>query len=146
MPTPKTNFARRGGKIGGGKVYNSQRATSDSPLRNRSQLTGAGLGKGLANRYVKRKQPKDTIMGVPKGDLRRLARRGGVKRISAQVYDTAGFYLREFVTDVCWWSKILLIVACSRLHGIRGTWETQNCPCYGCYLCSSKEGASYLWI
>lgn len=34
-----------------------------------------------------RKIIRDTIHGVTKGDIRRLARRGGVKRISANIYD-----------------------------------------------------------
>jgi histone H4 len=84
------NFARRGGK-----VISSQRAESSPP----SQRKGAGLGKSIVRRRHFR-LPKDTILGITKGDLRRLARRGGVKRISGGVYDTARFYLREFLKDV----------------------------------------------
>ena len=83
-------YARRGGK-----VLNSQRAPN-SPS---SQRRGVGLGKGVVRRRHMRVQ-KDTIHGITKGDLRRLARRGGVKRISAAVYDTARYYLREFLVDV----------------------------------------------
>jgi len=36
---------------------------------------------------VSRKIVKETIRGITKGDIRRLARRGGVKRISASIYD-----------------------------------------------------------
>ena len=41
---------------------------------------GKGLGKGGAKRH--RKVLRDNIQGIPKPAIRRLARRGGVKRIS----------------------------------------------------------------
>ena len=77
-------FARRGGKV----------------LNHSQRTSGIGLGKGVANRRRTRMMPRDTIMGITKGDLRRLARRGGVKRISADVYQTARVYLSEFLRDV----------------------------------------------
>jgi histone H3/H4 len=43
---------------------------------------------------------KDNIQGVTKGDIRRLARRGGVKRISANIYDETRVQLRKFLEDV----------------------------------------------
>jgi len=47
---------------------------------------GRGLGgKGSGRRH--RKIVKDTIRGITKNDIRRLARRGGVKRISGQIYE-----------------------------------------------------------
>ncbi|KAH7353637.1 histone-fold-containing protein [Plectosphaerella cucumerina] len=47
---------------------------------------GKGKGKGMgAKRH--RKILKDTITGITKPAIRRLARRGGVKRISASIYD-----------------------------------------------------------
>ncbi|KAF6833442.1 histone H4 [Colletotrichum musicola] len=43
-----------------------------------------------AHAYLKvRKIMKDTIRGITKPAIRRLARRGGVKRISAMIYDDA---------------------------------------------------------
>src|SRR3954468_16189397 len=44
-------------------------------------LGGKGLGKGGAKRH--RKILRDNIQGITKPAIRRLARRGGVKRISA---------------------------------------------------------------
>jgi histone H4 len=38
--------------------------------------------------------------GISKGGIRRLARRAGVKRISANVYDEARAVLKGFVKDV----------------------------------------------
>lgn len=43
---------------------------------------GKGLGKGGAKRH--RKILRDNIQGITKPAIRRLARRGGVKRISAR--------------------------------------------------------------
>ncbi|MCJ1445179.1 MAG: Histone H4 [Stictis urceolatum] len=51
----------------------------------RGAKVGYGLGKGGAKRH--RKILRDNIRGITKGDIRRLARRGGVKRISGLIYD-----------------------------------------------------------
>lgn len=65
------------GVIGGGKVGTG----------------GKGLGQGGFRRH--RKIVKDSVRGITKGDLRRLARRGGVKRISGNLYDD----IRTAMTD-----------------------------------------------
>jgi len=59
---------------------------------------GLGLGKGGARRH--RKVLRDTILGVTKGSIRRLARRGGVKRISGLIYEETRGVLKEFVNNV----------------------------------------------
>ncbi|OBT68686.1 hypothetical protein VE03_01783 [Pseudogymnoascus sp. 23342-1-I1] len=47
---------------------------------------GVGGTRGVgARRY--RKIVRDSIHGITKGDIKRLARRGGVKRISAMIYE-----------------------------------------------------------
>ncbi|OBT75374.1 hypothetical protein VF21_04690 [Pseudogymnoascus sp. 05NY08] len=61
----------------------------------KSRFGGAGKGTAVPNssgtrgvgarRY--RKIVRDSIHGITKGDIKRLARRGGVKRISAMIYD-----------------------------------------------------------
>lgn len=38
---------------------------------------------------------------MTRGDIRRLARRGGVKRISANIYDEVRNVMRMFLEDVC---------------------------------------------
>ena len=92
--TMKGNFARRGGKV----HSSSQRITlSPSPSQRRP---GLGLGKGIAIRRRTVRLARDTILGITKNDIRRLARRGGVKRISAGVYDTARAAMRAFLKDV----------------------------------------------
>ena len=45
---------------------------------------GKGLGKGGAKRH--RKVLRDNIQGITKPAIRRLARRGGVKRISGLIF------------------------------------------------------------
>lgn len=63
---------------------------------------GKGLGKGLGKGYVKRrKKPmRDNLHGITKPAIRRLARRGGVKRISGKIYDEVRNVLKEFLTGV----------------------------------------------
>lgn len=58
---------------------------------------GLGTGKG-AKRY--RKVVKDSVQGVTKGDIRRLARRGGVKRISGGIYDEVRSQLKKRLEDI----------------------------------------------
>ncbi|KAJ4301519.1 hypothetical protein N0V90_003612 [Kalmusia sp. IMI 367209] len=95
LPQPSSSTAR---------LSSSATAT---PATSRATQHGLGLGKGkgkgkggvgLGNRiHMKRhkKIQKDTIQGITKGDIRRLARRGGVKRISATVYDDIRTALKE---------------------------------------------------
>jgi len=59
---------------------------------------GKGLGKGGAKRH--RKWLRDNITGITKPAIRRLARRGGVKRISGLVYDTTREALKEFLENI----------------------------------------------
>ena len=58
---------------------------------------GLGLGKGGAMRH--RRVLRDNIYGITKPAIRRLARRGGVKRISGLIYDETRCILREFLTN-----------------------------------------------
>jgi hypothetical protein len=55
---------------------------------------GKGLGKGGAKRH--RKILRDNIQGITKPAIRRLARRGGVKRISASMYYPTNAAARPF--------------------------------------------------
>lgn len=59
---------------------------------------GKGFGKVGAKRF--RKSAKDVILGITKPAIRRLARRGGVKRISALIYDESRNVLRSFLENV----------------------------------------------
>ena len=57
-----------------------------------------GLGKGGAKRH--RKMLRDNVQGITKPAVRRLARRGGVKRISGLVYEETRGVLKAFMEDV----------------------------------------------
>jgi len=60
---------------------------------------GKGYGKVGAKRHTK-KSLKETIMGITKPAIRRLARRGGVKRISSLIYEETRNVLRSFLENV----------------------------------------------
>ena len=58
---------------------------------------GKGLGKGGAKRH--RKVLRDNIQGITKPAIRRLARRGGVKRISGLIYEETRGVLKVFFSQ-----------------------------------------------
>ena len=61
--------------------------------------TGGGKGKSTtAKRH--RKVLRDNITGITKPAIRRLARRGGVKRISNNIYDETRQILRTFLDNI----------------------------------------------
>jgi histone H4 len=66
---------------------------------------GKGLGKGGAKRH--RKILRDNIQGITKPAIRRLARRGGVKRISGLIYEETRGVLKIFLENV---SRLTLII------------------------------------
>ncbi|KOB72738.1 Histone H4 [Operophtera brumata] len=59
---------------------------------------GKGLGKGGATRH--RKVERDSIQGITKPAIRRLARRGGVMRISGLIYEETRGVLKVFLENV----------------------------------------------
>ncbi|KAM0924747.1 hypothetical protein ACQ4PT_004680 [Festuca glaucescens] len=59
---------------------------------------GKGLGKGGAKRH--RKVLRDNIQGITKPAIRRLAWRGGVKRISGLIYEETRGVLKIFLENV----------------------------------------------
>ena len=77
---------------------------------------GKGLGKGGAKRH--RKVLRDNIQGITKPAIRRLARRGGVKRISGLIYEETRGVLKVFLENVIRdavtytpWDRYCIIVA-----------------------------------
>ena len=71
---------------------------------------GKGLGKGGAKRH--RKVLRDNIQGITKPAIRRLARRGGVKRISGLIYEeTRGvlkvFHVMSFIIGLFYYAGFL---------------------------------------
>ncbi|CAM9841782.1 unnamed protein product, partial [Scytosiphon promiscuus] len=72
-------------------------ATPQSNMSGRGK-GGKGLGKGGAKRH--RKVLRDNIQGITKPAIRRLARRGGVKRISGLIYEETRGVLKVFLENV----------------------------------------------
>ena len=62
-------------------------------------VRSAGKGKSFGAKRVK-KPTKDVILGITKPAIRRLARRGGVKRISNLIYDETRTVLKAFLENV----------------------------------------------
>jgi len=59
---------------------------------------GPGLGKGGKVRH--KKVLRDNIQGITKPAIRRLARRGGVKRLSGTIYEETRAVLKQFLEHV----------------------------------------------
>ncbi|GAW18881.1 hypothetical protein ANO14919_083640 [Xylariales sp. No.14919] len=62
-----------------------------------------GLGKGLGGKGgIKRHRKilRDNILGITKPAIRRLARRGGVKRISSTIYEEARTAMRKRLEEI----------------------------------------------
>ena len=66
-------------------------------------IKSLGKGKSGKNSYGKRynkRETRDVILGITKPAIRRLARRGGVKRISALIYEETRMVIRTFLENV----------------------------------------------
>mmetsp|Transcript_123760 Transcript_123760/g.396072 ORF Transcript_123760/g.396072 Transcript_123760/m.396072 type:complete len:118 (-) Transcript_123760:256-609(-) len=63
----------------------------------REQSEGVAVGKGGSR---SRKVLKESIQGITKPAIRRLARRGGVKRISGLIYEESRGVLKTFLENV----------------------------------------------
>lgn len=55
---------------------------------------------GKVNAKRTKKTSKDVILGITKPAIRRLARRGGVKRISALIYEETRNVLKSFLENI----------------------------------------------
>lgn len=81
------------------------RMTMQQQTKNAKNITmsgkgGKGLGKSGIIRRHRRSVGWDNIRGVTKPAIRRLARRGGVKRISGLVYDEVRDVLMVFLRSI----------------------------------------------
>ena len=74
---------------------------------------GKGMGKGTSFRH--KKVLRDNIKGITKPAIRRLCRRGGVKRISGYVYDKTRDLTKAFM------EKILRDATLYTIHSKRKT-------------------------
>ena len=85
------------------KNHSQLHSTSKQLSRRKLKMSGRGkggkgLGKGGAKRH--RKILRDNIQGITKPAIRRLARRGGVKRISGLIYEETRGVLKVFLESV----------------------------------------------
>ena len=60
----------------------------------------SGEAKGNNSNKRQKKVLKENVKSISKGSIRRLARRGGVKRISSELYEEVRKTLRSFVEGV----------------------------------------------
>ena len=65
-----------------------------------NKMTGRGKGKGKGGAKRHRRIFNNNILGITKPAIRRLARRGGVKRISGGIYEETRGVLRVFLENV----------------------------------------------
>jgi len=66
-----------------------------------SEVCPPGVGgKGTKGTKRHRRPIRESIQGITKPAIRRLARRGGVKRISSEIYDETRFVLKSFIENV----------------------------------------------
>jgi histone H3/H4 len=81
----------------GGGGYSAHRHGGHGGGKGRG-LGAKGLGMGGARRH--RKVMRDNIQGITKPSIRRLARRGGVKRISGLIYEETRGVLKVFLENI----------------------------------------------
>lgn len=77
-------------------------------VKQRAERPGVPTGKGgkgkafgkIGAKRMKYAGSKEVILGITKPAIRRLARRGGVKRISADIYHETRAVLKNFLENV----------------------------------------------
>ncbi|KAI8813097.1 histone-fold-containing protein [Cladochytrium replicatum] len=91
--------------------HHQQQQPQSRPVHAGKGLPGGGVGRGLgkgkgkgigAGLSRRRKQMtfQDNLLGITKPAIRRLARRGGVRRISNGIYHETRIVLKEFLHGV----------------------------------------------
>ena len=61
---------------------------------------GKGKGDGYLNRHQRKVPQKEPLQGITKPAIRRLARRGGVKRLSGLIYEETRGVLKAFLENI----------------------------------------------
>ncbi|KAK6499845.1 Histone H4 [Arthrobotrys musiformis] len=88
----------RSGAQGGGSA--ARNVSRQMPVQGPAPGRGRGSrGLGLATMRHK-KFARDNIQGITRPSIRRLARRGGVKRISASIYEEARGILKKYLEKI----------------------------------------------
>ena len=77
-------------------------ATAPPPPLYGGKGKGKGLGAGKGGKIfpARNRHTKEPILGLTKPSVRRLCRRGGVKRISGGIYDESRGVLQAFIDNV----------------------------------------------
>ncbi|KAH7941864.1 hypothetical protein HPB49_018051 [Dermacentor silvarum] len=96
-PRPDSTHLRAEGRVESGRVLTRYEAAATAGMSGRGK-GGKRLGEGGAKRH--RKVLRDNIQGITKPAIRRLARRGGVKRISGLIYEETRGVLEVFLENV----------------------------------------------
>lgn len=74
--------------------------TTTSTTKTTKTTKSKGEQEGGARRHRNRPKLRDNIQGITKADIRRLSRRGGVKRISGLIYEETRGVLKVFLEHV----------------------------------------------
>jgi len=90
---------------------------------------GKGLGKGGAKRH--RKVLRDHIQGFTKPAIRRLARRGGVNRISGLIYEDPRGILMVFLKSLRFLSEMVSPTPHSKRKTVVNPLKRQGRTLYG---------------
>ena len=100
--TEKRNFPKHVDKSGTAPNKDWNQTLCDALKRKSSIVGGKGGGKGSGKGDMKRmrKVLKDSITGITRPAMCRLARRGGVRRIAGLVYDNIRGVLKIFLQHV----------------------------------------------
>ncbi|KIW21342.1 hypothetical protein PV08_01922 [Exophiala spinifera] len=88
------------------------------PVQKPVFIQGQGQNQGL-RRHRPNVRKADAIHGITKPSIRRLARRGGVRRIQSTIYDDARMALKDHLTEVI--RKVVILMGGpdnERKHGV----------------------------
>lgn len=93
MPTIPSRGGPRSSMVGSAPTGSKGGRVGAGEVSGKKLLLGTG---GKRHRKIQR----DTIQGITKGDIKRLARRGGVKRLSAMIYEDTRGAMRTYMERV----------------------------------------------
>ena len=124
--TRQTKSSKGGGGGGGGLTHGK----SLPPLLSRNWVSNPGNNprpaKGKNTKPPKKDLTKDNIRGVSKGAIRRMAYRGGIRRISGIMYEETRGLLKKFVENIvrdsvtyCEHSKRTTVTVLDVLYALR---------------------------